>query len=196
MDIRSKCRSAARSAASAAEARKRGFVGCSRVWDDAEIALLHQHRDQPQVLPGLLPGRSARAIEGMRVKLKLTRAYRPWTSADLAKLRRVYRAMPTADLISEFPGRTLKAIQHHAYGMGLKREKPPYKRTGMALLDQVRDRCHAEGYSMTDLDEIASTGNFFRRRTWAKRKTVSGRVVSAAIALGGQVEVAWPDRDG
>ena len=196
MDIRHMCRSAARSAASAAQAQKRGYIGRARIWDESELALLRQHRHQPELLPGLLPARSARAIEGMRVKLRLTRAYCPWTGTDLAKLRRIYRTMPTAYLLAEFPGRTLKAIQHHAYGMGLKREKPPYKRTGMALLDQVRDRCHAEGYSMTDLDEIASTGNFFRRRTWAKRKTVSGRVVSAAIALGGQVEVAWPDRDG
>lgn len=195
MNLRFNCRSAARSQASAAQAQKRGYVGRSRIWDESELALLRQHHRHPEVLAGLLPFRSARAIEGMRVKLKLTRDYRPWTMADLAKLRRIYRTTPTADIVTQFPGRSLKAIQHHAYKMGLKKEKPPYKRTGMRLLDQIRERCHAEGYSMSDLDVIASTGNFFRRRTWSKRKTISSRVVSAAIALGGQVEVYWPPGD-
>jgi hypothetical protein len=46
---------------------------------------------------------------------------------------------------------------------------------------------------MHDLDIIAKTGTYFRRRNWKRRRHHVAKIAMAVEALGGTFSIAWAD---
>ena len=97
-------------------------------------------------------------------------------------------------MLALFPGRTLEAIYVRARKLKLRRRTWKYKKYSNRLINEVRDRCQALGYTMRDLDDVAGTGRYFESRAWAKSKQPNAKAIFQAIkALGGKVRVEWVD---
>ncbi|MGR6783181.1 hypothetical protein ACU6QH_00645, partial [Aeromonas veronii] len=77
----------------------------------------------------------------------------------------------------------------------VQRKPKPYKPTGFAPLDQVRDKCFELKLTMPDLDAMCRTKNYFSKNGWRGwKKVISYRKLGRAIrVLDGEVQIDWND---
>lgn len=183
-------------AATAARVRRSGRTPMGdAIWTERERALCRQFYPDLKKLKRSLPRRTAGAIREMCRRMGLTNPARPWTGAELSKLRKAFATATTAELLNLLQGRTYGAIIRMAYKHGLRRQRQPYKRTSHPALDQIRDRCTDEGLFMSDLDEFVG-GNFFSRRAYRRKKPDLAAVDRAARELGGRLKITWDEEIG
>ncbi|MGV6876542.1 hypothetical protein ACUSIJ_28230 [Pseudochelatococcus sp. B33] len=168
-------------------------TGCTiagdRLWSDVEIEILRQFYPDLAALTRALPGRSIGAITMKAQQIGLVRSRRIWSADEAARLRKPYVAgVPIDDLVSMCPGKTKRQIWNKACHLGIRRPRKRPRRTGLPLVDTVRDRAFDLGLTMTDLDTYVSTRRYFvcpRSSNW--------HLLQKAIReLEGQVVVRWP----
>lgn len=168
-------------------------TGCTiagdRLWSDVEIAILRQRYPDLAALVRALPGRSVGAIAKKAQQIGLARSRRIWSADEAPRLRKAYPAgAPIDDLLSMFPGKTKRQIWNKACHLGIRRPRKRPKRTGLPLVDTVRERAFDLKLTMTDLDTYAGARRYFvcpRSSNW--------RFLQKAIReLRGHVVVRWP----
>jgi hypothetical protein len=136
------------------------------LWSAAEDQTLRRAYPNYAAAKRRLPRRTRGAIKSHAKRLGIQRRRYPWTDDDFAKLRRVYPVATKQELMAAFPGRTFYALESMAHCKHIRKQRRPFQKTGDHLIDAVRERARGQGYTMTDLDEIAKTGAFFQLRAW------------------------------
>jgi hypothetical protein len=108
----------------------------------------------------------------------------------------MYPRSSQEEICAAFPHSTWINISQAARYHGLRREKPAYKTTGHAAIDQIREKCHEIRWSMADLDREAGTKTYFSRQRWYGKRINYKAVGRALEALEGQMTIKWlEDRD-
>jgi hypothetical protein len=103
-----------------------------------------------------------------------------------------HRELTYREIAKEFPGRCPQAIKSAFKYHRIKKRPRSLKRTGFALLDQIRDEFVARNMSMRDLDIISGTGTYFRRAAWLTNSRPSPKkLVMAVHALEGDLLIIW-----
>jgi hypothetical protein len=106
-------------------------------------------------------------------------------------VRRLYLVVSTKELMAAFPGMTWYQISGKAHHIGLRGRRPKLKLTGHALIDAVRKRATARGWSMVDLDAIAGTKRYFQKAGWHTSQPNHGALLKAIEVLEGAVSISW-----
>lgn len=164
-----------------------------RLWTAKENKILRSTYPDYSAALEQLPGRSLYAIRTHVRELGIQRRNHIWTGAEIVRLRKLFPTATWPELQAAFPGLTRNAIKVSARHRGLARARRRFKPTGDWLLDEVRTRCFALGYTMLDLDILARTKSYFRNRSWTHRRADRARLCKAVEALGGTLSVAWQD---
>lgn len=187
----------ARNAASGERARRRmereGMTMRGHaLWTDQERDVLVKFKGNYHAMRKRLPHRSLTAIYSQCAKMGLRKSIHIWSAADISKLRRLYATASVEDICKAFCHSTWINIQQVARYRGFQRRgRQPYKLTGIAGLDAVRQRCYEIGWTMADLDSAARTGTYFKRCGWIGKR-VNHRALGRAIeALDGIVQAKW-----
>lgn len=167
-------------------------------WSDTELlALWRRWPDYGAI--AALTGRSRAAVrrQGHAEGLKPPRPKpcRPWTGREVTLLRKVWGTMTNRAATALFPGRTLRQVESQAYEIGCtmpeRLAQTPLKATPWLIVNQIRDRARADGWSMSVLDREAGTRDYFQNRC---RKELSLRKCLKALkVLDGELSVAWKD---
>lgn len=189
---------AARNARMAAMARERiaktGMApGGAPLWTDREMALLAVIFPDYKRAVAVLERRTYAAVKGRARSMGLTDCSHIWTSAAVARLRRLYPTADRATLAAAFPGVPFEKISYKARHIGLHRHRQPLKQTGVPSIDQIRDRAFKLNMSMVDLDAIAKTKKYFQKGGWHSGHINHRAIARAAYALDGLIAVRWKD---
>ena len=186
-----------RNANSASTSRKRILHrGCTpkghKLWTAEEEAILVECNGEYAAIRKRLRHRTKTAIAARCQMLGLRKKVHIWTGAELAKLRRLYRRAPIREIEEAFPHSNWVNIRQIAKYHGfVGQNRKPYKLTGHPALDEVRRKCFAIRWTMTDLDRAAKTGTYFYRAGWIGKK-INHRAIGRAIeALDGQIQACW-----
>lgn len=141
-----------------------------------------------------LKRRTLSAVKYRASRLRLLKSPRPWTSADVGLLRRMYPKAKRNALLECLPGRSWGQIAAKAFKLGLRRPKRVPTKSGIFLIDAIRTRAIELNMSMHDIDVLARTKTYFRRSLWFGQKTGSAGAIARAIeALGGRLVIEWDD---
>lgn len=166
-----------------------------RSWSEEEEDVLRAlYPDFPRMCERL-PHRSRTAIGHRVAGLDLVPPQKRWTPAEVATLRRMWAKATPDELRAALPRWPADAIRRKGSEVGLKpRGRAPLKLTGDPLCDAIRDRCRVLGYSMAYLDRISHTSTYWSACEW---NNAGGHrltpMVRALHALGGEIDVRWPD---
>ncbi|MEY9631273.1 hypothetical protein [Sinorhizobium fredii] len=164
-----------------------------RVWSAEEDLVCRLFHPDYFALRQILYNRTAQAIQRRCQVLGLAKRRRQWGPLDKQKLRKLYPSASREEICAAFPDVEWENIRAVARYYGWKRDKKPYKVTGVVSLDQVRIRCYEIKWTMRDLDEESGTKRYFQKRG-CKSKSPNFRAINKAVrTLGGHMEVRWGD---
>lgn len=189
---------AARGARMAEMARERiaktGMAPGGRpVWTARELALLAVMFPDYKRAVAVLERRSFSAVKQQAQAMGLTSNRHRWTGAEISRLRKLF---PTADnetLQSAFPGIDLGKIKAMARYVGIRRQRRPFKVTGIQPIDQIRDRAFKLNISMVELDAMARTKYYFQKAEWHAGIINYRAIGRATKALNGLLAVRWKE---
>jgi hypothetical protein len=186
----------ARNAASAERARLRilrsGFtIGGHKIWSEEEDLICRIFYPDYFAICQILYNRSKKAIQTRCQKLGLVRRRVSWGWPERQKLRKLYPHASKDEICVALPGIEWQKIQSAARYYGYRREKKPYKITGIPALDQLRSRCHAIRWTMRDADEEAGTKRYFQTRGYRTKYPNYWAISRGVRALGGHLEIRW-----
>lgn len=189
---------AARNAKIAALARERiaktGMSPCGApLWTDREMALLAVIFPDYKRAVAALERRTYSAVKNRARSMGLTNTSHIWTSAAVARLRRLYRTSDNQTLAAAFPGVPMDKIRYKARHIGLSRPRRPFKQTGIPAIDQIRTRAFDLNVSMVDLDAMAKTKTYFQKANWLNGNINYRAIGRAAKALDGLLAVRWQE---
>ncbi len=159
------------------------------VWTPVEDNLIRLHYPDYRRLRAAFPHRTVSGIKHRVRRLNVQKKRHVWTNLEILRLRGLYsRRATNTDLLAAFPGLRLDQITSKAGHIGLKRKRKPFKVLGVPILDTIRQKAHACGFTLVDLDEVARTKAYFRHTT---RRVMWKYVARAVAALEGSLHVAW-----
>lgn len=162
-----------------------------RLWSEEEDLVCRLFYPDYFALRQILYNRTARAIQRRCQVLGLAKRRRQWGPLDKQKLRKLYPSASREEICATFPDVAWENIQAVARYYGWKRDKKPYKITGIVSLDQVRRRCYEIKWTMRDLDEESRTKRYFQTRGYCSKHPNFKQINRAVKTLGGQMEVRW-----
>jgi hypothetical protein len=142
-------------------------------------------------LQKILRRRTYYALRNRARFLNIVKRRHVWKNHEIIQLRRLYLRASTNELRSAFPNMTWHQISGKARHIGLRGRKPKLKETGYTLIDAIRTRAAARGWSMVDLDAIAGTKCFFQKASWHTSNPNHGAVLKAIAVLEGEVSIHW-----
>lgn len=179
--------------ASAMQGRIGPGPATSIAWTAAEDAVLSSHYPDYDAIIRRLPHRTFRAIKAHACVRGITKNKVFWTAKQVKQLEATYAHRTKAELLAAFPGADWDRITAKANRMGLRRGKLPAG-TGFRLIDAVRLRAFHIGMTMAHLDQVAGTGDYFRKAKWCRQSQENLAVAVKAIrALGGRLSVRWTE---
>lgn len=194
MDLRTLTKNARSAARARARLLRDGVTPSGhKVWTDEEDLACRLFYPDYFALSRILPHRSPVAVRQRCGRLGLVRRYASWPAIERQKLRRLYPSATREEICAAFPGVSWVNICSAARRYGYKRNRKPYKITGVVALDQVRARCFEIKWIMRDLDEEARTKRYFQKRGSASRWPNFQAIRRAVVVLGGDFEVRWSD---
>lgn len=157
------------------------------MWTKEEDAILKTLHPNYKAIKKALRRRTMPAIRARARKLGLTKKIHIWKGTELMKLRRLYTSnAPRAEILAALPGITWGQIDNCAQYHRLYRSRKPFKKTGHAALDSVRQYAFEHNISMPELDKMARTKKYFQVGRWVCSGTVSEKAIAKAVkALGG-----------
>jgi hypothetical protein len=167
-----------------------GFSG-AKLWTEKEVAIAKKLYPDYQAISKEI-GRSYYAARNKCRKLGLPPKHHMWTGAEITRLRKMYPTATKEELIDAFHGFSYSHIKAIASNHGFLRVRRPFKATGHPILDQIRARSFALGYSMPDIDKLSRTKLYFTEQQWRFSKSLNHKAVARAIAaLDGKVKAQW-----
>ncbi|MBX9455834.1 MAG: hypothetical protein KL863_07330 [Rhizobium sp.] len=170
------------------------YPNISRIWKEREDLACRLFWEEPWLLRRLLYWRTPGAILWRCKHLGLIKYWdHRWTAREIAILRRLYPKGTREEICEAIPGVEWRKICVAARYYGFRRDKKPYKITGIVANDQVRLRCYDIKWTMRDLDEECRTGRYFQTRGYRTKYPNFKHINRAAEWLGGQLEVRWDD---
>lgn len=162
-----------------------------RVWSAEEDLVCRLFYPDYFALRQILYNRTPLAIQKRCQALGLAKRRRQWGPLDKQKLRKLYPSATKEEICATFPDVAWENIRAVAQYYGWKRDKKPYKVTGVIPLDQVRSRCYEIKWTMRDLDEESRTKRYFQTRGYRSKSPNFKDINRAAVVLGGQMEIRW-----
>lgn len=194
-NIRWLARSAARAQCGREAARRRHGFGKNgrRPWMPSEQAIVANLFPNKEAVCRALPHRTWCAIRNQATKLGLRKPVYRWMSSDVSRLRRMWRYASREELQNAFPHLTFQQIKDQAKYLKLKRARPPAQPSGIAVIDQIKKRARDLNLSMHDIDEMASSKNYFRNAAWLNGHIHRRAIYKAIEALDGEVVANWRD---
>jgi hypothetical protein len=114
-----------------------------------------------------------------------------WLTSEVSLLRRLYPRSSRAELQTAFPNIPLPKIISKIKEMKLRKPPHKYKATGYPLIDDIRERASQLNLSMSDLDEIARSRNYFRCAGWNCGNYNGKFLLKVVEGLGGRVNATW-----
>lgn len=158
-------------------------------------------RDNPPAVARGLVKRSPAAVKHRRYILRQAAGERdkePWSTAEIATMRRHYPTSDTAKMRRLLPGRSDKCIRERARGLKLRKvylgtsRKVPLD-GHMELYDQIAVRAKRDGIPLYKLDKLLDTGTHFRN--WSELKKANLFVIAKALDFfGAKLVIDWQDR--
>lgn len=174
--------------------RERIRINMSQFWNEKEDLACCLFWRSPAYLKSLLWWRTLGAIKWRCKHLGLVKYWdHRWTAREIAILRRLYPKGTREEICEAIPGVEWRKICVAARYYGFRRDKKPYKITGIVANDQVRLRCYDIKWTMRDLDEECRTGRYFQTRGYRTKYPNFKHINRAVEWLGGQLEVRWDD---
>ena len=179
-------------------ARVRQFIATTgrtpaghKAWTAAEDEEVRRLAPDYKGLTKILPHRTFYAIESRAKALGIRKKNHVWTNHEVARLRKLWGRASRADILAAFPGMKFITIQRVAAYRGIRAPRRPLKPTGHPLLDAIRQRCFELNLSLSDLDEMARTGQFFRQRKGGHTTSFYAHLYKAVAVLDGTLTVTW-----
>ncbi|MBD0416129.1 SANT/Myb-like DNA-binding domain-containing protein [Oryzicola mucosus] len=164
----------------------------ARVWTAEEDQICRQFGHDYSLLRKQLPNRTYWALRFRCQRLGLRPKREMFTAGELSRLRRLSaKGSSREELQQAFPTRSLEQISAARKYHGIAISRRPYAPTGSKIIDQIRDRCFALGYTMGDLDILAKSKRYFKGAGWINGNYNYGAIGRAIIALDGSIEICW-----
>lgn len=164
-------------------------------WTQEEVDLIHKMKPRWKEIQALMPTRSLTRIRAIGYERDMPRktGQRSWTAAERSLLKKLIdegktprQCMPYFPWIIA-PLYLREYAKHHGF-----KWKRKLARTGVPVVDQIRDRCLELGYSLVDLDEWCKSGRYFQHNV-LHQKYINHQFVERALKIlgGGKLVVQW-----
>lgn len=192
MDLRYAARYAAMAEAARRRIRRAGRTPRGHfLWTAKEDAVVAALYPDYGALRRALRRRTYYALRNRVRHLGIVKRRHVWTANEVRRLRSLYLSATTRELMAVFPGMSWRQIAGKARHIGLRGRKPKLKMTGIRIIDTIRTRASARGWSMVDLDSIAGTKKYFQKAGWHTSRSVHGAWLKAIEVLEGSVSIQW-----
>jgi hypothetical protein len=200
MDIRHVARYAAMAAAARRRIQRAGRTPRGHfLWTNDEDRIVVRLYPDYRALRKTLKRRTYNALRARARSLGVAKRRHIWTTSEVSRLRRLYLNATTQETLAAFPGMTWWQLAGKARHIGLRGRRPRFKLTGLRLVDDIRGRAYARGWSMVELDAMAGTKRYFQKAGWhsartrlgTRRDAEHGAWLKAIKALDGQIAVTW-----
>lgn len=147
-----------------------------RLWTAEEIDTLKRLYPNYEALTVAIPDRTRKAIGTKLQRCNLATPRRVWSEAEFEIMKPLYvKGAPMSTILDRLPGKTARQVWAKASHHKVRRPRRPPRKTGLALVDEVRRRAFDLHFTTADLDAISARRNYFRRpkRTdWAALQRV------------------------
>lgn len=161
------------------------------LWTAKEDATFIKLYPDYRALRRALRRRTYYALRNRARHLGVVKRRHVWTANEVRRLRNLYFLATTAELLAAFRGMSWHQIAGKARHIGLRGRKPKLKSTGILILDTIRTRASARGWSMVDLDSIAGTRRYFQKAGWHTSRATHGAWLKAIEVLEGDISIQW-----
>lgn len=158
------------------------------IWSQDELDLLGDLWPDMASLSKALPRRTQCAMSNKARRLGLTTPRQLWQSDEKGRMVPPYKAgEPITVVVEKVQTRTKRQIYSKASHLKVRRPRRPPKPTGMRIVDLIRERAFAKGYTMLELDEWVRRKCYFR-----SPRDYDWRAIAAALRiLGGSIAATW-----
>lgn len=161
------------------------------VWTSDEDQVLRDLFPNCRELADILRRRTPKAISLRARKLGLTDRRKVWTAAEITTLRRAYRQGGIVGARMAFPQLRSRQIEGALWYNKISSGRKPYRKTGIQVLDEIRERCFDLNLSMADLDKMVRSKSYFYKAGWCGGN-INHKFIGRAIdVLYGEMEVKW-----
>ncbi|RUU07919.1 hypothetical protein EOD10_30320 [Mesorhizobium sp. M7A.T.Ca.TU.009.01.3.2] len=165
-----------------------------KLWTDPEDQICRDSYPDYAAIQRALPHRSRAAIKTRCGKIGIRKIRtNQWTAKRDTLFRKLYRTATTKDLYQAFPEMDSEAIFDRGSEQRLSRPRKPYAKTGIDLLDRLREECWRQNITMVDIDEFANAKRYFVDKRWRGDRGAANynHIVRAIHELGGTISVQW-----
>ena len=164
------------------------------LWHIGEDNLLrHLHPDY-QALSRVLPNRSNEAIKKRASFLGISRQIKPWTCAEIKRLRQTWEGGATReDITKMFAHRKWESIYYQIKRFKIhRRHRRGADEFRYPVIGSIRDRCKEQHMSLSKLARAIGAGHSFGK---ADRVTGIASIIRAVHYLGGEIDIVWKEPD-
>ncbi|URK87732.1 hypothetical protein LP421_07790 [Rhizobium sp. RCAM05350] len=164
-----------------------------KLWTDDDREILRNKAPDYDALHKMFPHRTRIAIESQCRKMGLQKTVHIWRGAEISRLRKLYPRASREQICAEFPHSTWINIRQAAQYHGLRRNRKPFKQTGIVAVDMVLQKCFEANMSLPDLDKECRTKKYFQQQKWREKRPNYSRFAKAIEILDGELMVQWRD---
>ena len=180
-------------AAIRARARIVGAAPSLNLWSKSEDRAIIRLYPSYDALVKLLPHRTRAAIIARAKVLGIQRKVRKWTGAAVRRLIVQAGQMSMKEVYRANPGRCHEDIRRYLAEAGATPPKALIK-TGIELLDQLRDRCLSQSIQFRTLGRRIGTPDALNLRCHRGSRSLEAQWVEPAVhVLGGELYIEWED---
>lgn len=170
-----------------------GAAPPTRQWSEAEDQVITRLYPDYSAMAKFLPHRTRKATIGRARALGIQRKLRKWTGAAVRRLVNQAGQMSMKEIYRANPDRCQDDIRRYLAIAGVTPPKPRTE-TGVALLDQLRDRCLAYSIPFRSLGRQVGTTDGLKLSRHKGFKSLEAQWTEPAVhALGGELYVDWDD---
>jgi len=164
-----------------------------KIWAEKEDDNIIKFYPDIKMLRRRLKSRSIAAIRQRAGALGVRRKIHIWKAPELAKLRKLCATASWRDILAAFPDLTKAQIKSCIKYRGIKCIRRRFCKTGIEIIDVVREKAYQMNFTMPDLDYMAGSKNYFSHALWHnKSRRINKKAIWDAIeALGGKISVQW-----
>ena len=158
------------------------------LWSAKEDAKVRRLYPNYKALRRALPKRNDNGLRARVRTLGIQKRRHVWLAREVSQLRRLYtNGAAYAELQAVFPYLSQASIRGKVWHLGLSRKRS-LKLLGVPVIDSIRSRASALGFSLRELDREVRSKGYYQKAS----RLVSGRSVARAVRLlDGELLVSW-----